>query len=115
MLTYDMEKRGKIPRYDYLYRCIKADILAGRLKSGERLPSKRAIAEHLAVSVITVENAYAQLESEGYVVARPRSGYYVCPAEDFPAPPAAVQSPPSDAAQNAFGAETDGEKTDSPL
>lgn len=112
MLTYDMEKRGKIPRYDYLYRCIKADILSGRLKSGERLPSKRAIAEHLAVSVITVENAYAQLESEGYVAARPRSGYYVCPAEYLPAPPAAVQSPPSDAAQNAFGAETDGNEAD---
>ena len=112
MLTYDMEKRGKIPRYDYLYRCIKADILAGRLKSGERLPSKRAIAEHLAVSIITVENAYAQLESEGYVAARPRSGYYVCPAEYLPAPPAAVQSPPSDAAQNAFGAEMNGEETD---
>ena len=75
MLTYDMEKRGKIPRYDYLYRCIKADILEGRLKSGSRLPSKRALAEHIAVSVVTVENAYAQLGSEGYILSRPRSGY----------------------------------------
>ncbi len=95
MLTYDMEKRGKIPRYDYLYRCIKADILEGRLKSGSRLPSKRALAEHIAVSVVTVENAYAQLGSEGYILSRPRSGYYVCPAEELPAPPVSVPAPSS--------------------
>ena len=77
MLTYDMEKRGKIPRYDYLYRCIKEDILCGALKSGEKLPSKRTLAQHLAVSIVTVENAYDQLLSEGYVYAKERSGYYV--------------------------------------
>lgn len=77
MLTYDMEKRGKLSRYDYLYRCIKGDILQSKLKSGERLPAKRALAEHLAVSVVTVENAYDQLLSEGYVYSLPRNGYFV--------------------------------------
>lgn len=43
----------------------------------EKLPSKRAFAQHLGVSLITVENAYAQLVTEGYCYTRPRSGYYV--------------------------------------
>ena len=57
MLTYSLEERGGLPLYEYLYRCIRADILSGVLHVGERLPSKRALAEHLGVSVITVEGA----------------------------------------------------------
>ena len=64
MLTYDLEKRGSLARYDYLYRCIKEDILSGRLKAGEKLPSKRALADHLKISKVTVETAYAQLAAE---------------------------------------------------
>ena len=81
MLTYDLEKRGKLPRYDYLYRCIKGDILSGRLSPGEKLPSKRALAAHLGTAVVTVENAYAQLLSEGYLVSRQRAGCYVAQVE----------------------------------
>ena len=81
MLTYDLEKRGELPRYDYLYRCIKGDILSGRLGPGERLPSKRALAAHLGTAVATVENAYAQLLAEGYLVSRQRAGYYVAQVE----------------------------------
>ena len=77
MLTYSMEERGSLPLYEYLYRRIRADILNGTLAAGERLPSKRALAEHLRVSVITVENAYAQLEAEGYVFTRPKRGFFV--------------------------------------
>ena len=68
MLTYDLDRRGKLARYDYLYRCIREDILAGRLTAGEKLPSKRSLASHLQTAVITVQNAYAQLEAEGYLV-----------------------------------------------
>ena len=57
MLTYDLERRGSLARYDYLYRCIKEDILSGRLAAGEKLPSKRALARHLETAVVTVENA----------------------------------------------------------
>ena len=77
MLTYDLEQRGPLSRYDYLYRCIKEDILSGRLPAGDKLPSKRALAAHLGVAVVTVENAYAQLLAEGYLEARERAGYYV--------------------------------------
>ena len=58
--------------------------MEGRLKSGERLPSKRALAEHLGISVITVENAYEQLSSEGYVKSQERSGYFVSKVENLP-------------------------------
>ena len=57
MLTYAMEERGDLPLYEYLYRCIRADILSGTLSPGTRLPSKRSLAEHLHLSVITVENS----------------------------------------------------------
>lgn len=77
MLSYDMTARGETSRYEYLYRCIRADIVAGRITEGDRLPSKRRLAEHLGLGVVTVEAAYAQLEAEGYVRAEPRRGYFV--------------------------------------
>ena len=77
MLSYDMTARGETSRYEYLYRCIRADIVAGRIAEGDRLPSKRRLAEHLGLGVVTVEAAYAQLEAEGYVRAEPRRGYFV--------------------------------------
>lgn len=97
MLTYDLERRGDLPRYDYLYRCIKGDILSGRLAAGEKLPSKRALAAHLGTAVVTVENAYAQLLAEGYLTSRERSGCYVAQVETRqspPLPPAPVQAVP---------------------
>ena len=63
--------------YEQIYESIKADILSGRTGHGEKLPSKRACAERFGVSVVTVENAYAQLIAEGYVRPAQRSGYYV--------------------------------------
>ena len=65
MLTYDLSERGSLPIYEYLARRIRDDVLSGELPAGERLPSRRALAEHLGVSVVTVEAAYAQLEAEG--------------------------------------------------
>ena len=78
MLDYDLSARGDAPLYEFLYRSIRDDVVAGRLAAGDRLPSKRALAEHLGVSVVTVEGAYEQLVVEGYVASRPRSGFYVC-------------------------------------
>lgn len=78
MLTYRIDERGTKPRYQFLYEKIKEDILKGTLPPGSRLPSKRALAEHNGVSVITVEYAYRLLTDEGYAEARERSGYFVC-------------------------------------
>lgn len=94
MLTYDMEQRGELARYDYLYRCIKQDILTGRVEAGEKLPSKRALARHLEVAVVTVENAYAQLAAEGYLTAVEKRGYFVNDVEIH------REGPPPESAQH---------------
>ena len=78
MLTYELERRGDMSRYEYLYRCIRSDIEQGAIGAGEKLPSKRALARHLGVSLSTVEGAYAQLAAEGYVQAAERRGYFAC-------------------------------------
>lgn len=77
MLTYNLNERGNTPLYDYLYQCIRQDIIAGNLSRGQKLPSKRALAHHLNVGLITVANAYAQLTTEGYVKAVEKKGYFV--------------------------------------
>ena len=82
MLTYMLEKRGAMPLYESLYRCIKADIMEGKLRAGDKLPSKRKLAEHLNISVITVENAYSQLLLEGYIYSKEKSGYFVSSVEN---------------------------------
>ena len=74
MLTYDLTQRGDESLYEYLYLCIRADIENGSIPAGRRLPSKRALAKHLGVSLITVEGAYSQLVAEGYVRAEARRG-----------------------------------------
>lgn len=78
MLTYSFDDRGMDFLYEHLYKEIKNDILMGNLKAHEKLPSKRALAAHLNVSVVTVENAYSQLLAEGYIYSKPKSGFYVC-------------------------------------
>ncbi|MGM9604013.1 MAG: PLP-dependent aminotransferase family protein, partial [Faecousia sp.] len=87
--------------YEALYRCIRQDILDGNLKPGEKLPSKRALAQHLELGKITVEAAYAQLLDQGYIRSREKVGFFV-EAVERPAPasiPAAetkpAQTPPA--------------------
>ena len=77
MLTYSLSKTSNIALYEQLYRCIKDDILSGRLACGEKLPSKRALSDHLETSIITVKAAYEQLIAEGYVYSVEKKGYYV--------------------------------------
>ena len=77
MQTYTLDRSGASPLYEQLYRALKADILSGALSGGSRLPSGRALAEHLGLSRVTVETAYAQLLAEGYLTSRPRAGYFV--------------------------------------
>lgn len=72
-----MSDKKEKPLYQQLYESIRDDILSGKMREGEKLPSKRAIAESRRVSIITVENAYSQLIAEGYVRSAQRSGYFV--------------------------------------
>ena len=93
MLTYPMEERGTLPLYEYLYRRIRDDILSGVLRAEEKLPSRRALAEHLRVSVMTVEGAYRQLEAEGYLYARAKRGFFVSKLDAPPVPRNAPAAP----------------------
>ena len=70
MLTYTLGKNEKQSLYEQLYQAIRADILSGKLAAGQRLPSRRALAQHLEVSTVTVKNAYEQLVAEGYLRTR---------------------------------------------
>ena len=89
MLTYELKKAPGVPLYEALYRCIREDILNGTLTAGYQLPSKRALAQNLEVSKITVETAYSQLLSEGYIRSQEKVGYFVEAIERH-----AVMSPP---------------------
>ena len=77
MLTYELKKSPGVPLYEALYRCIRGDILSGALAAGEKLPSKRALAQNLEVSKITVETAYNQLLEEGFIRSQEKVGYFV--------------------------------------
>lgn len=72
-----LDKNSTKPLYEQLYEYLRDDILSGRIRAGKKLPSKRALADQLQISLITVENAYSQLIAEGYVRSVQRSGYFV--------------------------------------
>ncbi len=94
-------------KYYQLYSRLKKKILSGEYCSGEKLPSKRIMADKEGCSTVTVVTAYGMLEDEGYITARERSGYYVCSIdavwveeadsrERFPRLPEHEESPESD-------------------
>ena len=76
-LTINLRQGGKTPLYEQIYEYIRDEIRKGQISSGERLPSTRALSRHLEVSRSTVELAYEQLLSEGYIESQPYRGYFV--------------------------------------
>lgn len=66
-----------VPIYQQIAEQLKTDILAGRMKEGEYLPSIRGLAKELKISVITTMKAYEQLQAEGLVTAVQGKGFYV--------------------------------------
>ena len=69
------------PLYLRVYNYYKELISSGKLTAGAKLPSIRRCAQELEVSRTTVEAAYLQLAAEGYVVAKPQSGFYASSLE----------------------------------
>lgn len=67
----------KSPKYIQIYNNIKDLILESKLKCGEKLMSKRQLAQSLDVSLNTVIAAYTELLNEGYIISREKQGYYV--------------------------------------
>ncbi len=71
------------PLYQQIYESLSRQIREGRLRPGDRLPGKRAMAAQLAVAVNTVDTAYQMLVAEGYLEARPKSGFFVLAYTDL--------------------------------
>ena len=94
MLTYELKKAPGIPLYEALYRCVRDDILSGKLAPGQKLPSKRTLCANLKVSKITVEGAYNQLLEEGYIRSCEKVGYFVEAVERTPSAPVVQEAPP---------------------
>lgn len=66
-----------VPIYQQIAEQMKEDILTGKIKQGEYLPSIRSLAKELKISVITTMKAYELLEEEGLVTAVQGKGFYV--------------------------------------
>lgn len=77
MLTIPINNKKNQPMYEQIYQYIKEEIKSNSLEFGTKLPSERKLAAHLSVSRNTVNMAYAQLLSEGYIDVYPKSGYFV--------------------------------------
>ena len=102
MLSYTFSVEGKAALYEQLAAFLRRDILSGKLHPGEKLPSRRSLAEHLGISSITVENAYNLLIDHGLITSEPRRGYFVVGEEALPlwseslsAPKASFSAPPA--------------------
>ena len=82
-LTMNLKTHSKNPLYEQIYNYIKSDIQNGKIAYGEKLPSTRALAKHLEISRSTVELAYEQLLSEGYIESEPYRGFFVAQIEEL--------------------------------
>lgn len=83
-MAIELKSDGTKHLYEQIYEHIREEIKGGKLLSGERLPSTRALAEYLQISRSTVDLAYEQLVSEGYIEAAPHRGFFVCRLEELP-------------------------------
>lgn len=80
-LMIELNLKNKKPLYEQIYEHMKKEIQNNRLPLDEKLPSTRLLAKNLQISRSTVDLAYEQLVSEGYIHAIPCKGYYVCQIE----------------------------------
>lgn len=76
-MELDIHFSHKQPKFIQIYETIRQQILHGDLGKHTQLPSKRTLADKLNVSAITVQQAYDQLISEGYLYSKERKGYFV--------------------------------------
>ena len=74
-----IDNRSGAPIYDQIYSQIKDAILSGQVAEGEALPSIRALAKDLRISVITTKRAYDELEKEGFIYTIAAKGCFVAP------------------------------------
>ena len=76
--TIEIHPQGTLAIYEQIVQQLKNAIVTGSLKADEALPSIRALAADLQVSVITSKRAYEELEKEGLIRSVAGKGFYVC-------------------------------------
>ncbi|MBO5609743.1 MAG: GntR family transcriptional regulator [Eubacterium sp.] len=76
-MNISIQAKSSLPIYEQIERQIKDKILSGELKEGEGLPSIRAMAADLKISVITIKRAYEDLEKEGMIYSVQGKGFYI--------------------------------------
>lgn len=77
-MQFVVSGQSPLPIYEQIIGQIKTAIVAGELKQGDMLPSIRALAKDLQISVITTKRAYEELEKEGLIFSVSGKGFYVC-------------------------------------
>ncbi len=73
-----IQPQGTLAIYEQIMNQLKNAIVTGELRAGEALPSIRALAGDLEISVITTKRAYEELEKEGLLRSVAGKGFYVC-------------------------------------
>jgi GntR family transcriptional regulator len=76
-LTIIIQNASPLPIYEQIVQQVRRQILSGELQEGEPLPSIRALAKDLRISVITTRRAYDELEREGYIRTVAGKGSFV--------------------------------------
>src|SRR5262249_55057846 len=82
MMTFTLDSKSGVPIYRQIMDQVRHGIASGRLRSGEQLPTVRALAVELAVNPNTVIKAYSLLEQQGVLTSEQGSGTFV--AETLP-------------------------------
>ena len=78
-MTIFISSKNGVPIYDQICSQIRDQIIGGKLKENEMLPSIRGLAKDLGISFITTKRAYEELEREGFIYTLPAKGCYVAP------------------------------------
>ncbi|PLX33953.1 MAG: PLP-dependent aminotransferase family protein, partial [Clostridiales bacterium] len=76
LLTFYPKRGINEPVYMQLYEHMRKEIITREIGRGEKLPSIREISQSTGLSSTTIESAYFQLLTEGYILSLPKSGYY---------------------------------------
>lgn len=78
-MTIFIDNKNGMPIYDQIFTQIKNQIISGELVENDPLPSIRALAKDLRISVVTTKRAYDELEREGFIYTQPAKGSFVAP------------------------------------
>lgn len=77
MLNIIIHTESNTPIYEQIIKAVKKALLQKELQTGDMLPSIRALAKDLEISVITTKRAYVELEKEGLICSVQGKGFYV--------------------------------------